>query len=200
MVLRNLPDDILFPVTDALIKGGISLVEVPFDSTGAVTDDDTCRMIKALSVKYDGVLTVGAGTVLSARQADIAKESGAGYIVSPCVSEEVISETKKLGLVSIPGALTPTEIVTADKLGADFVKVFPAGVMGPGYFAAIAAPLGGIRLLAVGGIDAEDVPLYLSAGVKGFGISTKILRKEYVDNLDFEKITACARSYINACN
>ena len=124
------------------------------------------------------------------------RDAGGKFIISPNVSERVIKETKKAGLISIPGALTPSEIFDAYSYGADFVKVFPVGVMGSEYIRAIKAPLSNIPLLAVGGIDLNNMIEYFEAGVCGVGIGTSIVNKDLIKRKDFEAVRLLARRYV----
>ena len=131
------------------MRGGIRLIEITFDQRGA--PEDTANAIRLVAQNYSGDVCVGAGTVMATAQLAAAIAAGANYIISPNVNLEVIHETKRSGLVSIPGALTPSEIACAHENGADFVKVFPASAMGLEYIKAIRAPVSNIPLLAVGG-------------------------------------------------
>lgn len=138
---------------------------------------------------------MGAGTVLTPEQVDRAFKAGAEYIISPDTNPEVIKRTVSLGLVSIPGALTPTEIQYAHACGADFVKLFPAGEMGISYIKAVTAPLNHIRLLAVGGVNEDNLADFFKAGIKGAGIGSNIIKKNLLEQKDFKGITKLAGLY-----
>ena len=141
---------------------------------------------------------VGAGTVLSAAQVDQAVDAGALYIVSPDANPEVIRRTRERGAVSVPGAFTPTEIAAAHAAGADYVKLFPAGVLGTDYVKAIRAPLAHIPLLAVGGIEPANIPSFLKAGVVGFGIGSNLVDKKLIQAGRFDQLEALTRSFVQA--
>ena len=141
---------------------------------------------------------IGAGTVLTPKQVEMTQAAGGRFIISPDTDPEVIKRTKALGLISMPGALTPTEIKLAHKSGADFVKLFPITKMGVDYVKAVKAPFSNIRLLAVGGINENNIADYLRAGVCGFGIGSNIVSKKLVDENNFEAITESARKYTQA--
>jgi 2-dehydro-3-deoxyphosphogluconate aldolase/(4S)-4-hydroxy-2-oxoglutarate aldolase len=149
-----------------------------------------------VSEHFAGKLVVGAGTVLTSKQVQMTRDAGGKFIISPNTSKEVINETKKCGLVSIPGALTPTEIVDAYTFGADFVKVFPVGKSGSEYIKAIKAPLSYIPLLAVGGVDLNNLREYLKTGIIGVGIGSGIVHKGYVKQKDFAAIRRLAGEYV----
>jgi 2-dehydro-3-deoxyphosphogluconate aldolase/(4S)-4-hydroxy-2-oxoglutarate aldolase len=141
-------------------------------------------------------MLIGAGTVLTEKQVELTKNAGGKFIISPDTCPEVIKETKKLGLVSIPGAFTPSEAVIAHKAGADFVKLFPITSMGPKYLKDIKAPLSHIRFLAVGGINADNITEYLSVGACGVGIGSDIANKKLIEANDFAAIEENAKCYV----
>lgn len=194
-ILRAIEPDRLIPLAQALYDGGIRLLEITYSADGKVPDEVTAANIRRLVSHFEGRMFIGAGTVLTARQVQLTKEAGGLFIISPNTDEEVISETVRQGLVSMPGAFTPTEIAAAHNMGADFVKVFPAGIMGPEYIKAVAAPLSQIRMLAVGGIEIGSMADYLKAGACGFGISSSLTDKAKIAACDWEGITALAKQY-----
>ena len=194
-IIRGVPAEKLLPLAEALYEGGVRLLEVTYSANGSVSDGDTAGMIGALATRFEGRMLIGAGTVLTREQVDLTKKAGGCFIISPNVDKEVIAETVALGMVSIPGALTPTEIVDAHKAGADFVKLFPITSLGTSYVKAIRAPLSHIKLLAVGGIDENNMGEYLAAGISGFGVGSNITDKKLIASSDWEGITALARKY-----
>lgn len=196
-ILRGIPVKKICLLADALHKGGINLIEVTFDPKSP-DNFETTESIKLIKEMFHGAVGVGAGTVLTVEQVHKAKEAGTEYIISPNTNEAVIRETKKLGMISIPGALTPTEIEAAHEYGADFVKVFPVSSLGVPYLKAVAAPLSHIDLIAVGGVSPENIKDYLKAGACGVGASGSMVNKEWLQNGELEKITACAKEYADA--
>lgn len=194
-ILRGIPSDKLLQVALALYDGGIRLLEVTYSATGAVPDEETAANIKRLAEHFAGRMHIGAGTVLTTKQVRLTKEAGGTFIISPNVKREVIEETVKLGLVSMPGVFTPSEACDAVDFGADFVKLFPVNNMGSSYVKAIKAPLSHIKFLAVGGIDETNMQEYLDAGVSGFGIGSNITNKKMIDNNDWAGLTALAKKY-----
>ncbi len=195
-IVRGLSPAHMLHLADALSAGGVSLIEVTFNQGKPETWKDTACAIEALAKERSGKVLAGAGTVLTLQQLHMAADAGAQYIISPDVNEEVIRETKRLGLVSLPGALTPTEIMAAHKAGADAVKVFPAGSLGPEYIRAIRAPLSHIPLLAVGGIDADNCGAFLKAGCVGVGVGGSLVNKQWIEAGEFEKITELAKVFV----
>ena len=167
-------------MVDAMEKGGIKLVESTFDQSGKTSDEETAENIYAIKEKFKGRVRVGLGTVMSEKQVELAYRAGAEFIISPDCYEPVIKKTRELGIVSIPGAFTPTEVANAHRYGADFVKIFPNSEMKISYLRALLAPLSHIKFLAAGGVNTENIKDYISAGAKGIGIATAIADKKMI--------------------
>ena len=195
-IVRGISGADIIELAQALVKGGISCIEVTYNQSG--NPDDTLESISLLSSKMGGEMLVGAGTVMSVEQVGKARDAGAGYIISPNVDTAVIAETKRLGLCSMPGALTPTEIATARAAGADMVKLCPVAQLGPAYIKAVRAPLSHIPLIAVGGVSPKNIGEFFKAGVVGAGVGGNLVSKELVREKRFAEITALAREYIDA--
>ncbi len=198
VIIRGVEKERLIPLASAMYDGGIRLLEITYDATGKISDKETANSIKTLSEKFEGKMLIGAGTVLNPSQVELTEAVGGKFIISPDTDKSVIEKTKSLGLVSMPGALTPTEIANAHKFGADFVKLFPISSLGTDYVKAVKAPLSHIKLLAVGGINEKNINDYAKAGVCGFGIGSNIVNKEYIEKEEYGKITALAKEYISA--
>lgn len=198
VIVRGLPTEHMLPLAEALYAGGIRAIEVTFNQAKPESWSDTTAAIRALCEHFDGRIDVGAGTVMTPEQVHLAHEAGAKYIISPNVNEAVIRETKKLGLLSFPGALTPTEAVFAHGCGADAIKLFPAGDMGPGYLKALAAPLAHIDFMAVGGINENNAADFMKAGAIGLGIGGSLVNKAWIEAGEFGRITALAEKYVKA--
>ena len=200
VIVRGVEGAKLVPLAEAMYEGGIRLLEITYSANGKTSDDETAESIKCLTEHFGGKMHIGAGTVLCGKQVELTYKAGGKFIISPDTCPEVIKKTKELGMVSIPGALTPSEIQTAHKCGADFVKLFPVTNLGPGYVKAVRAPLSHIKLLGVGGINENNMKDYLSAGICGFGIGSNIIDKKMLAECDFKGITELAKKYINAVN
>ncbi|WOC76579.1 bifunctional 4-hydroxy-2-oxoglutarate aldolase/2-dehydro-3-deoxy-phosphogluconate aldolase [Intestinibacillus sp. NTUH-41-i26] len=194
-IVRGIPHDQCMPLAQALYDGGIRLLEIPFNQQEPDSFLQTARTISDLSNAFSGKLLIGAGTVVSTELVRLAADAGAQYIISPDTKESVIAETRERGLVSMPGAMTPTEITLAHQSGADFVKLFPAGALSVDYFKAVFAPLGHIKYLAVGGINTENIPAFLKAGCCGFGIGGNLVNKTWAAEGAFDRITAVAQDF-----
>jgi len=194
-ILRGMDEKEIIPIAEALHKGGFRFIEVTFDLKNPDSFPSTARAISLIANHFKGEVLAGAGTVVSTELLNIACDAGALYIVSPNTDPEVIRQTRKKGLVSLPGALTPSECQAAHQAGADFIKLFPIGDMGPGYLKAIKAPLSHLRFLAVGGVTEQNIPAYLQAGAVGFGIGGNLFNKEWIAAKQLEKITDTAKKY-----
>jgi 2-dehydro-3-deoxyphosphogluconate aldolase/(4S)-4-hydroxy-2-oxoglutarate aldolase len=197
-IVRGLPEDQIVPLAGALIAGGISLIEVTFNQANPASFAQTASAIAAVKAAWGEAVIVGAGTVMTAEQLKLAAEAGAKFIISPNMNDEIIRGTRALGLVSIPGCMTPTECARAHDCGADYIKLFPAGALGPDYIKAIAAPLSHIKILATGGVNEKNIPAFLKAGALGFGVGGNLVDKTLVAAGRFEEITALAKAYVAA--
>ncbi len=176
----------------ALWGGGISLIEVTFDQKSRDDYRQTLEGIRSIRDDLGDKVCVGAGTVMTKEQVTMAKEAGASFLISPHVDTELIRLTNEQDMVSIPGALTPTEAVQAWQAGAAFVKIFPAGMGGPSYIKAMRAPLGHIPFLAVGGVNEKNVRSFLEAGACGVGIGGNLVNRQWILQNEFEKIRLLA--------
>lgn len=198
VIVRGIAKEKLIPLAQAMYDGGVRLLEITYDASGKTSDEETAASIKMLSDHFEGRMYIGAGTVLKATQVELTAKAGGKFIISPDTNKAVIEKTGELGLVSMPGALTPTEIADAHRYGADFVKLFPVSTFGPEYVKALKAPLSHIKLLAVGGVDEKNIADYAKAGACGFGIGSNIVNKKLIDAGQFDKITELAREFLSA--
>ena len=198
VIVRGVERDTLVPLAEAMYAGGIRLLEITYDQSGKTSDVETADRIAMLADHFSGRMMIGAGTVVNESQVELTAKAGGGFIISPDTYRPVIERTRELSLVSMPGALTPTEVQMAHRSGADFVKLFPVSNLGVEYVKAIKAPLSNIKLLAVGGISLDNMGDYLRAGISGFGIGSNIIDKSALKSGDFDKITALARKYVEA--
>ena len=194
-IVRGVSKEKIIPLAKAMYDGGIRIIECTYDASGIISDEETASSIEMLVNHFGDKMCVGAGTVLTVKQVELTKKAGGKFIISPDTNPDIIKRTKELGLVSIPGALTPTEIAMANRLGADFVKIFPIGPMGCNYIKDVKAPLSNVKLLAVGGVDENNMKSYFDAGACGIGIGSGIVKKKMIEENDFEKITALAKLY-----
>ena len=193
-ILRFSDPGPLVEVVRALAEGGVTVAEVTFTVPNAM---DVLR--EAKRQLGDRVL-LGAGTVLDPETARAALLAGAEFIVSPSINLDVIRLCRRYDKLVMPGAFTPTEIVTAWEAGADVVKVFPSEVLGPAYLKAIRGPLPQVKLMPTGGIDVTNAADYLKAGAVALGVGGKLVDPKLVAAGDFAKITALAKQYMEIVN
>ena len=194
-IVRGVRPEHLIPLAEAMYEGGIRLMEITYDAAGKVSDEETARNIELLATQFDGRMYIGAGTVIRENQVELTKKAGGQFIISPDTFEGVIEKTREFDMVSIPGALTPTEIQSAHRMGADFVKLFPIVNLGTDYVKMIKTPLSHIRLLAVGGVDESNMADLLNAGISGFAIGGGIVNKNLIEAGKFDEITNLAKRY-----
>ena len=143
-------------------------------------------------------MCVGAGTTVTIEQARAAAGAGADFILAPDTNPAVIAEVKKLGMISIPGAMTPTEIQTAWNSGADIVKIFPASFLGIDYIKAIRGPISNVPLMAVGGVDENNVKSFLDSGCCSCGIGSNIMKPSLINEDRFDQLTELAKLFVKA--
>ena len=197
-IIRNPDKNTLIPAVRALYEGGIRLVEVTFDRSEKLPRTETAEMISLLCREFGERMLIGAGTVTSKEEVIIARDAGASFIISPNCDAEIISLTKKLGLVSIPAAFTPTEILSALNSGADFIKLFPADAASSAYVKAIKAPISDAKLLAVGGVTADNAADFLTRGFLGVGVGSNLYDKELIAAKDYAALTDLAKKFADA--
>ena len=197
-ILRGVPMDRIDGVVSALVRGGVRVLEFTFDHNEPDYLAANAAKIRYTVEKYGDQVLVGCGTAVSVEEVEAAYDAGASLVISPNVDMAVIRRTKQLGMVSMPGALTPTEIVAAYDMGADIVKLFPAGELGLGYIKAVRGPLVHIPMSAVGGVKPDNVGEFLDAGVCGFGVGGQLVLSKAVKSGDDAAIEARAKEFTDA--
>jgi 2-dehydro-3-deoxyphosphogluconate aldolase/(4S)-4-hydroxy-2-oxoglutarate aldolase len=191
-IIRLRHDTPLARVAEALVAGGIRALEFTLTSPGAVPAITECR------ARFGDDVIVGAGTVLDAEEARRCLDAGAQFLVSPGFDPTVVAMARERGALALPGALTPTEIVTAWRAGADVVKVFPARTFGPRYIADLRAPLPQVPLMPTGGVDETNVAAYLRAGAVGVAVGGRLVAEDAVARADWDALTERARVLVAA--
>ena len=189
-VVRAPDSDQLVHVARALADGGVDVVEITMSVPNAL---DVLRQVRQ---ELGERLLLGAGTVLDAETARAVLLAGAEFIVAPTLNLDVIRLCRRYGKLVMPGAFTPTEILTAWEAGADIVKVFPADVVGPAFFKALRGPLPHIRLMPTGGVDLTTAADFLKAGACCLGIGGQLVEPKAVAERNFDRIRTLARQYV----
>lgn len=178
-------------LVEALVAGGITVMEVTMTVPGAV------HLLRDLKKEFGDKLLLGSGTVTTAQQAEATIEAGAEFVVSPSFHPDVVAKTKQLGKVSIPGALTPTEVITAWRAGADYVKIFPcSAVGGASYLKALLAPFPELHLIPTGGVTVTTAVDFLKAGARALGVGTDLVNPKAIEEGKPEKVTETAKAYV----
>jgi 2-dehydro-3-deoxyphosphogluconate aldolase / (4S)-4-hydroxy-2-oxoglutarate aldolase len=191
-ILRADDGERLVEVAETLHEAGIDVIEVTF------TVPNVLKIIADVRRRLGDRVLLGAGTVLDTETARAAFLAGAEFLVSPTVNTDVIRMARRYDKVVMPGAFTPTEVLTAWEAGADFVKVFPADVGGPAYLKALKGPLPQVRLLPTGGVNLETISAFLKAGASAVGLGSALVDASAVRNGDMDRIRDLAERYVDA--
>ncbi|GIP36113.1 bifunctional 4-hydroxy-2-oxoglutarate aldolase/2-dehydro-3-deoxy-phosphogluconate aldolase [Paenibacillus sp. J2TS4] len=191
VIYRGFSPEQCLEITQTLYAAGIRLFEVTLNSERAF------ESIELLSKQFEQA-SIGAGTVLTAEEVERAASAGAKYIISPNVNLKVVRRTKEKGLISIPGAFSPTEIQAAAEAGADIVKVFPISTLGAAYLSQVRGPLNNILYMPSGGLDAELAEQCFSAGATAIGTGVQLFGKEAISAKDWGAVTLNVQRFMRA--
>ena len=177
-------------VVEAMLRGGVTVVEVTMTVPGAV------QVIRDLKREFGPKVLLGSGTVTTAREAEETIEAGAEFVVSPSFHPDVVQATKAAHKLSIPGALTPTEVITAYRAGADYVKIFPCSAMGGApYLKSLLAPFPHLKLIPTGGVTVDTAESFLKAGARALGVGSDLVDLKAIEEGRPEVITETAKKY-----
>jgi 2-dehydro-3-deoxyphosphogluconate aldolase/(4S)-4-hydroxy-2-oxoglutarate aldolase len=191
-IIRAPTGEQLVDVAKAIYKGGIDIIEVTFTVPGAVD------ILRQVNDELGDSILLGAGSVLDTETARAAMLAGAKFIVSPVVQPDVIRMCNRYGAVCMPGAFTPTEVITAWEAGADVVKVFPANVGGPSYLQALHGPLPQVKLMPTGGVDLSTLADFMNAGACAVGLGSSLVEKSALESGNLQRITDLSAAYVKA--
>jgi 2-dehydro-3-deoxyphosphogluconate aldolase / (4S)-4-hydroxy-2-oxoglutarate aldolase len=191
-ILRSPTGAKMMDAAKAVLAGGVTAIEVTMTTPGAL------NIIRDTKRALGDQIVMGAGSVLDAESCRSALLAGAEYIVTPAVRPEVIEIANRYGIPVACGAMTPTEALTAQELGADFIKLFPAENLGPAYVKALLAPLPMLQIIPTGGVTPENTDDYLAAGAVAVGVGSQLVSQELVENGDWPKITKIAGKFVAA--
>lgn len=191
-VIRAPSSEVLIPLTEALLQGGVLSIEVTMSTPKAI------HGIEMLADRFGDQAVVGVGTVIDAATASDAIRAGAQFVVSPVTDARIIETVIRHGKVMIPGAFTPTEIVNAWTLGGDVIKVFPSTALGPQYFKDLLAPLPQLKLTPTGGVDLKNVGQWIKAGAVCVGVGSALVTKEALANQDWAGVAKMSKAFVEA--
>ena len=189
-VVRASSSEQLLDVAKALAAGGVDCIEITMTTPNALAIIEQCR--RELG---DAILT-GVGSVLDPQTARLAILAGAQFVVSPILNLEIIQTAHRYGLPCVPGAFTPTEILTATAGGADMVKVFPATKLGPEFFRDVLAPMPHLKLTPTGGVDANTAGDFIRAGACTLGVGSALVSKKALAEQNYALLTDTARQFV----
>ncbi len=191
-ILRASSGERLVEVAEALYEGGIDVIEVTFTVPGAA------EIVAEVSKKMGDRVLLGAGSILDTETARVAILAGASYVVAPVVKPGVIALCHRYDKLVMPGAFTPTEVLSAWEAGADVVKIFPAETGGPAHLKALKGPLPQIRMMPTGGVNLETLPKFVAAGACAVGLGGALVEKSALANGDMNRIRDLAGQYVSA--
>ncbi|MBO0588562.1 bifunctional 4-hydroxy-2-oxoglutarate aldolase/2-dehydro-3-deoxy-phosphogluconate aldolase [Sporosarcina sp. E16_8] len=189
-VIRSPKQSQIQSIAEALVEGGVGALEITLDTPGAL------EMIKSLKEKFNDKVLVGAGTVLDAVSAKGAIDAGSDFIFSPTFDVNTIQLTNRYGRISIPGVMTPTEILQAYSAGADLVKVFPGESLGVNYLKDLQGPLGHIPMMPTGGVTLENVEQFIKNGAIAVGVGGSLLDANAIAEKRYDVLTQIAKAFI----
>ena len=182
VIIRHYKPFRVKPLFQSVFDAGYRTIEITMNTP------DATLLIEEADRVFGTHMSIGAGTVLTKKDVSMAMDAGAQFIVSPVFNKKVVEYCVKKNIPVIPGVATPTEAYEAQNCGASMVKLFPASHYGPSYIKQIKAPLDNLKILAVGGVNTENVTDYLEAGADAVAVGASILKADYVDNENYEAI------------
>jgi 2-dehydro-3-deoxyphosphogluconate aldolase / (4S)-4-hydroxy-2-oxoglutarate aldolase len=191
-IVRGTEINSLMKVAESLHAGGVRVIEVTLNTPGAID------MITKLVKEYDKEMLIGAGTVLDPETARAVILAGAKFVLGPTLNLEVSKLCKRYNTVYVPGVFTPTEIMAAWEMGAQVVKIFPAGSVGPRYIKELSGPLPQVEMMPVGGVNLDNATEFIRAGAVALGIGGELVDRKAVEAGQFDKLTEKARQFIAA--
>ncbi len=191
-VVRAPSADLVGPLSEALVEGGVIAIEI------TLSTPDALRAIREAAATLGARALVGVGTVLKPHDCAAALEAGAQFIVTPILRPELVPLAHQANRPIMLGAYTPTEVQLAHESGADFVKLFPADTLGPGYLKSLLAPLPHLKLVPTGGVELNNARDFIKAGAAALGVGSSLVSRQILLNRDWKELTRLARSFVQA--
>ena len=187
-IIRGIKEEHATRLIDALLEGGVECLEITMNTPGAL------HMIE--EAKKRSNVIVGAGTVLTLDDAKKAIDAGAQFILSPCLSVEIIRYCNERDILPVPGIFSPTELFLAKEAGAELIKVFPVGTVGPQFIKDLLGPFTGLKLLPVGGVSTENTAAFMKAGAFAVGVGSSLARPSLAESGNVQEVTRRANEFI----
>jgi 2-dehydro-3-deoxyphosphogluconate aldolase/(4S)-4-hydroxy-2-oxoglutarate aldolase len=191
-VIRGPSKDLTLKMVAALVEGGVTGIEITF------TTPDALAVVSALDQEFGDKIILGMGTLTRPKQAKAAQQAGAKFLVSPHTEKKLAKAMVATGLPIMMGALTPSEVMKARKLGSDVVKIFPGSVGGPAYMKALKGPFPDIPMMPTGGVSDQNLTDWFKAGAFAVGAGSNLCPKELAQSGEFGKISTIARDFMAA--
>ncbi|HVK04509.1 MAG TPA: bifunctional 4-hydroxy-2-oxoglutarate aldolase/2-dehydro-3-deoxy-phosphogluconate aldolase [Armatimonadaceae bacterium] len=191
-VIRADSSEQLMDVAKALEAGGVTAMEVTMTTPNAID------VIRAVRQEMGDRVLMGVGTVLDTETCRAALLAGAQFVVTPVLKPDVIALCNRYSVPIVAGAYTPTEALTAHEAGADFIKIFPADGLGPGYIKALKAPLPQLQIIPTGGVDVDTAGEFIKAGCAAVAAGGSLVGKDVLKSRDWAKLTETARAFVRA--
>lgn len=188
-VIRGPSETLTLQMVEALVAGSITAIEITYSTPNAES------VVAALTRRFGDAVLLGMGTLTAPHQAAAAQAAGAQFLVSPVCEPDLIAAMTATGLATMAGALTPTEVLRAYRLGSDVVKVFPGSLAGPAYIKALKGPFPYIPLMPTGGVSVDNVGEWFAAGVVAVGAGSELCPPQLARDGKFDEITARAAAF-----
>jgi len=189
-IIRTSKREQVLPVTEALLNGGLTAVEITLTTPGAI------EALREMSDKFGNRVLIGVGTVLNPDQCRDAIAAGAQFVVTPICRPELSAITRAADNLIVMGAYTPTEIQTAHEAGADFIKLFPADGLGISYIKAVRAPLPHVQIIPTGGVDQNNIAEFFKGGCPAVGVGSSLVTRQIMDADDWPQLTQRAAEFV----
>lgn len=196
LLLRRIPSEDAIDFVRAAFRGGVRIFEITFDPSDPDTVNKTGSVISRIKREFGSEVLAGAGTVLFPEYVNATRQAGGEFAFSPNTDPKIIRLTKDAGMVSIPGAFTPSECMTALNADADFVKLFPITINDIGYLKNITSPLSHMKFICTGGVNPDTIKAFFDAGATGVGTGASIFRKDLIETKNFDAITELAAKHV----
>ncbi len=191
-VIRGPGKDLTLQMVEALVEGGVTGIEITY------TTPNAAEVVAALDERFGENIVLGMGTLTRPPQAQEAQAAGARFLVSPHTEAALATAMVATGLPVMTGAITPTEVVLADSLGADVIKIFPGSLVGPGYLKALRGPFPGLKLMPTGGVSRDNVAEWFAAGAVAVGAGSELCPTAWAKEGRFTDISARAADFAAA--
>lgn len=189
-IVRAKANVAVLPIAEALARGGIQAMEITLNTPGALDG------VSELKSRFQGIMSIGTGTILDVDDARRATDAGAEFLVTPTLQPDTVAFCRERAIPIACGAMTPTEALAAHRAGADFVKLFPADGLGPAYVRALLAPLPFLKIIPTGGVTRDTLADFIHAGCVGAALGSGLVSSQILEDSDWERLTLLSQEYV----